>query len=148
LNTSSGRLERHQPGCVEDVMNAPERLVTFSDEMKDMLTTFREFLFKNVYWHPQVHEANELGMQMMRRLFEHYLARPETMGRRARARRESDGAMRAVCDYVSGMTDRYAIEEYIKFGLDTESHIRQRYSVTTWVRDHAAGRHEGGAEAI
>jgi dGTPase len=143
LNTSAARLQTHAPQHVDDVMNAPERLVCFSEAMQAMLAPFRDFLFKNVYWHAEVHEANELGMRMMRRLFEHYLAHPETMGRRARARLDVDGPMRTVCDYVSGMTDRYAIEEYIKFGLDTEARMRQRYSATTWVRDHAAERHQG-----
>jgi dGTPase len=54
---------------------------------------------------------------MMRRLFLHYIEHPETMGRKARARLDAQGLWRTACDYVAGMTDRYALEEYQRFGL-------------------------------
>ena len=40
------------------------------------------------------------------------------MGGKARARIPTDGVWRAACDYVAGMTDRYALEEIGKFGLN------------------------------
>ena len=53
----------------------------------------------------------------MRRLFLHYVAHPEVMGAKARARLPQEGLWRTVCDYVAGMTDRYALEEIRKFNL-------------------------------
>ena len=54
---------------------------------------------------------------MMRRLFFYYVEHPEVMGGKARARLERYGLWRTVCDYVSGMTDRYALTECETFGL-------------------------------
>lgn len=51
----------------------------------------------------------------MRKLFLYYLEKPEAMGRKARARIASEGLHRSVCDYIAGMTDRYALEEHQRF---------------------------------
>ncbi len=117
LRTSGERLARHRPGSPAEVMAGPERMVAFSDRMKAMLEPFRAFLFQHVYWHPCVRDANLEAVEMMRRLFLHYVEHPGVMGRKARARVETEGLWRTACDYVAGMTDRYALEEYGRFGL-------------------------------
>lgn len=121
LRTSAERLKQYNPESPRDVMNAPERVVAFSREMTDMLKPHRQFLFDHVYFHPRVEDSNQYAVQLMRRLFLHYVENPETMGRRARAQIEQDGLMRSACDYVSGMTDVYALEEIRRFGLDREA---------------------------
>ena len=118
IRTSAALLERHAPRGVRDVMNAPERLVAFSPAMRTMLEPLHAFLFRQVYFHPSVSGANQEAVQMMRRLFMHYVGHPEVMGAKARARIPDEGLWRTACDYVAGMTDRYALEEYHKFGLD------------------------------
>jgi dGTPase len=118
LRHSDTLLEKYRPQSPADVMNCPERLVAFSPAMRAMLKPLREFLFKSVYWHATVAEANNEAVRMMKKLFLYYVKDPATMGRKAQARIETNGLMRAACDYVSGMTDRYALDEYRKFGLD------------------------------
>jgi dGTPase len=118
LATSSALIERHAPRSPEEVMNAPERLVDFSPAMRRMQKATRAFLFTNMYFHPAVSQANRESARMMSRLFQFYVENPTTMGRKARARIPSDGLWRAACDYVSGMTDRYALEQYAEFGLN------------------------------
>lgn len=120
LRTSAERLDRYQPQSPEDVMACPVRLVAFSDEMQALHTETRSFLFTHMYYHRAVAEANRESARLMGRLFTHYVANPDTMGRQARQRIDGDGLWRAVCDYVSGMTDRYALEQVHEFGLDTE----------------------------
>jgi dGTPase len=85
--------------------------------MRRMLEPFRAFLFKEVYWNPDVMKANEEAVTMMRKLFMHYVEHPQDMGRKARARIDRFGLWRTACDYVSGCTDRYAMEEYQRYGL-------------------------------
>jgi len=115
IATAGERLARHRPESVTDVMNAPERIVDFSPRMRRLLDPYRAFLFERVYWHPAVSEANQEAVRMMRRLFLHYVQHPETMGRKAQSRIPRFGLWRTVCDYISGMTDRYALEEYQRF---------------------------------
>jgi len=114
-------LTRHQPQSPADVQSCPERIAAFSPHMNEMLVPFRAFLYENVYWHSDVSEANQQALRMMRRLFFHYIENPDHLGRKARSRIEHDGLWRTVCDYVSGMTDRYAVEEYARFGLENNA---------------------------
>jgi len=117
IEQSERMLAKYNPGSPRDVMNAPERMISYSPGLHDKLVPLRKFLFENVYWHPDVHKANEDAVAMMRKLFLYYVGQPETMGSKARARIPVDGIWRTACDYVSGMTDRYALDEYEKFGL-------------------------------
>ncbi len=113
-------LAEHQPKNVRAVMQAPQRIVDFSPGMKRILDDFSAFMFENLYFHHGVADATQESVAMMRKLFLHYIEHPETMGTKARARIEKEGLWRTVCDYVAGCTDRYAIEEYQRFGLGDE----------------------------
>jgi dGTPase len=118
LRHAEAQLEKFRLQSPEDVMNCPERIVACSPELKPHLDRLREFLFQNVYWHATVAEANNEAVEMMSKLFLFYVENPDKMGRKAQGRIVQDGIMRAACDYVSGMTDRYALDEYRKFGLE------------------------------
>jgi len=118
LRTSVARIERQSPQSPAAVQRAGEMLVAISDALRPPMLAFKEFLFQNMYFHPAVKSANAAAVQLMRRLFLHYAAHPETMGVKARARVPGEGLRRTVCDYVAGMTDRYALEEVRKFHLD------------------------------
>ena len=111
------RISKHNPQTIADVMNAPERLIIFSDGMNVMLEEFATFLYKQLYYHPAVADANSEAVELMRGLFHHYVAHPETMGKKARERIPEEGLMRTVCDYVAGCTDRYALEECARYGI-------------------------------
>jgi len=111
-------LETHTPQTVRDVMTAPVRIIDFSPGMKDMLSQFTAFMFEKLYFHHRVADSTQVAVDMMRKLFLHYIEHPETMGKKARARIAQEGLWRTVCDYVAGCTDRYAIEEYQRFGLE------------------------------
>ncbi|MDF7807202.1 deoxyguanosinetriphosphate triphosphohydrolase [Pontiellaceae bacterium B12219] len=111
-------LEKYNPRSSRDVITAPERILNFSPEMREILSQFSAFMFKNLYFHHEVAAATKQSVSMMRKLFLHYIENPETMGEKARDRIEKEGLWRTVCDYVAGCTDRYAIEEFKKFELD------------------------------
>ncbi len=87
-------------------------LVRFSDGVRRDHTELKRFLRKNLYEHPHVRRRTEEGQRFIRTLFNAYLKRPERCGPEVLKRAGEDGTPRAVCDYVAGMTDRYAIQEY------------------------------------
>ncbi len=118
LRTSEQLIARHRPNSPAEVMRAPERLVAYSADLKALLEPFRAFLYRDVYYSPAVSTDSRAAVEMMRRLFLYYIDHPDVMGRKARARLPAEGLWRTVCDYIAGMTDRYAIEEYEKFGLN------------------------------
>jgi dGTPase len=84
-------------------------LVRFSDGMKRRSVTLKSFLLNNLYRHPQVAQMTLQAKQVVRELFEAYLAQPSQMQAGFAARRDTP---RAVADYIAGMTDRFAAREH------------------------------------
>jgi dGTPase len=87
-------------------------LVRYSDERAKANRALRKFLYANVYYHPRVAEENRRACEMLRKVFESYVADPGELGEAATRRIEKEGLHRTVCDYVAGMTDRYLMDEY------------------------------------
>jgi dGTPase len=96
----------------DDVREQPAALIRYSDELAESNRGLRRFLYQNVYYHPRVAEVNRRACEMLRRVFEAYLAHPDRLGDATTRRIENEGLYRTVCDYVAGMTDRYLMEEY------------------------------------
>jgi dGTPase len=96
----------------DDVRQQPERLIRYSDELQQANRELRRFLYQNVYYHPRVSKVNRQACEMLRRVFQAYLADPQQLGESAAKRIEQEGLHRTVCDYIAGMTDRYLIEEH------------------------------------
>ncbi|HVV00793.1 MAG TPA: deoxyguanosinetriphosphate triphosphohydrolase [Verrucomicrobiae bacterium] len=105
--------------CADDVRRQRRRLVQYSAERRGLNQQLRRFLYKNLYYNPVVHSANQRVGKMLAALFEHYVAHPREVGEQARKRARKDGNERAVCDYLAGMTDRYALLEHQRiFGAE------------------------------
>ena len=97
-------------------------LVAFSPEMNEDLSRLRAFLYERMYRHWRVNRTRSQARRILAEMFELFLREPDVMpnewGQRGQ---QLDAAARArlVCDYIAGMTDRFAIEEHKKlFQLD------------------------------
>ena len=112
VRATDARLRAAGIESVEDVRSIPDRLVVFSDGMRRANAALREFLYADLYFHPEVVEANRRGCERIETVFQHYLNHPERLGRRTSALLPGEGLPRTVCDYVSGMTDRFLENEY------------------------------------
>jgi dGTPase len=99
---------------VDEVRRQPQLLIRYSDERLAANRKLRRFLYQNLYYHPDVAEVNQRACTLLREVFVTYLEKPERLGRNTAKRIESDGLHRTVCDYLSGMTDRYLIEEHTR----------------------------------
>ena len=102
----------------DDVRRQTAPLIRYSDELAEANRALRKFLYQNVYYHPRVAEVNKRACEMLRRVFEAYLADPDRLGEGATRRVEKEGLHRTVCDYIAGMTDRYVMEEYARIRGD------------------------------
>jgi dGTPase len=98
----------------DEVRRQRAPLIRYSNELAEANRALRKFLYQNVYYHPHVSELNRRACEMLRRVFEAYLAVPDRLGEGAMRRIEKEGLHRTVCDYVAGMTDRYLMEEYVR----------------------------------
>jgi len=114
--TSAKSIAESGVQSADDVRRQPASLIRYSDELTKANRALREFLYRNVYYHPRVSEVNRRACEMLRRVFEAYLVDPERLGDGATRRIEKEGLHRTVCDYVAGMTDRYLMEEHGRIG--------------------------------
>ena len=102
---SCKRLEEIQ--TLDEVYASTEPLIDLSSGMRNKLEELREFLWKNMYLHPEVIEKSSYGKEMVTALCKHLYEHPTT--KVIEFQTNSQGALEeAVKDYVSGMTDRYA----------------------------------------
>jgi dGTPase len=97
-----------------DVKRCGEKLASFSPELQKMRTPLREMLMKNLYHHYRVVRMADKAKRFIKELFELYVSLPQALPMHIQKRVETDGVERAVCDYIAGMTDRYALDEYKK----------------------------------
>ncbi|BDP42561.1 deoxyguanosinetriphosphate triphosphohydrolase-like protein 1 [Deinococcus aetherius] len=88
------------------------RLITYGDAMHALLRETGVFLREHLYRHWRVEMQVEQATRVLTTLFRAFLARPSMLPPQARARAQEDGLPRAVCDFIAGMTDRYATETY------------------------------------
>jgi len=108
IDATRARIAEHQPANADEARRCPP-LVRFSPEMREASTQLKRFLFKELYRHPQVNQTTAQAKQVLTELFHAYVAAPAEM-KPAFAQRED--LHRAVADYVSGMTDRFAVREH------------------------------------
>ncbi|SUB01247.1 Deoxyguanosinetriphosphate triphosphohydrolase [Pannonibacter phragmitetus] len=116
------RLRELQPKSAEDIRRAGHAVVDFSAEMSKAEKEVKRFLFARMYRHPDVLSVRKLVARITRELFARYMASPSDMPREwASGAADLSGEARArlVCDFIAGMTDRYAIEEHRRLFDDT-----------------------------
>jgi dGTPase len=95
-------------------------LVNYSLERRKDNLQLREFLYKNLYYNPVVNEPHLRARRVLEDLFQYYLEHHDEIGTASRNRARTDGWHRAICDHLSGMTDRYAIQQHQRlFALTT-----------------------------
>lgn len=122
LAETETRLAADRIVSTEDVRTSSRNLVQFSDAMLADLGVLRAFLFQRMYRHYRVNRTRSQARRILAEMFRLFMAEPEVMPTEWSAKAASDDPhrrARAVCDYIAGMTDRYAIEEHRKlFSLD------------------------------
>ena len=106
----SKRINTMVSSIIRSSTDKPE--ITMESEIQQATDELRAFLFERVYRNPVAKGEEAKAQEMLIRLFWHYAANPDKMPRLYRANCERDGVERCACDFISGMTDRYAIEAY------------------------------------
>ncbi len=97
-----------------DARKADGLIICFSKEMLALRKPLREFLMKKLYLHFRVMRMSMKAKRFIQELFKVYLDNPEQLPFEIQKKIPKDGVRRSVCDYIAGMTDRYALDEYKK----------------------------------
>ena len=114
IQTTIGSLESACVGSVDDVRGAARRLVGYSNDMAERVKELKDFLLRNMYRHYRVVRMGDKAGRILRDLFHSYVSEPLQLPPRHQERIGADGLHRVVCDYIAGMTDRFALDEHRK----------------------------------
>lgn len=128
LAETQRRLETISPQDADEVRRASQAICSFSPGVEAELNGLRAFLHENMYRHFKVNRARSQARRIVKSLFDLFFSEPETLPPEWRARYEETGKplvekrlARVVCDYIAGMTDRYAMREYRRlFGVEIQ----------------------------
>ncbi len=101
-------------GSSTDVRLAGRRLAGLSAEVALGNRQLKDHLQRCLYQHHRIERMKDKARRILKALFERYRENPRLMPAEMRRRGEGDSVERRIADYVAGMTDRYAIEEYQK----------------------------------
>ena len=111
-STISANLKKHSISNLDDLRLVNQTVVHFSDELTILNLELKRFLFDNLYRHYKVETMRIKAEIFITRLFETYLRYPTLLPPKYQTRFDNSGIHRVVCDYIAGMTDRFALDEY------------------------------------
>jgi dGTPase len=116
MSNLAGELERNNIRSVEDVRKAGRALASFGSAMGAKVDEIKQVMRDRLYRHYRVSRMTEKAGRVLAALFQTYMTEPRQMPEHvvARADRYSEPISRAVADYIAGMTDRFALDEYRK----------------------------------
>jgi len=114
LEETRKRIKKRKLRSVADVRERGRELVGFSPERAASKKELEEYLLLNLYRHHRVKRMAIKAGRFVREMFEAYVAEPTQLPPEFQKHAKEVGLYRGVCDYIAGMTDRYAQDEYKK----------------------------------
>ena len=114
METSQANLGRARVTSVADVRSAGRRLIGYSEPMAARVRELKQFLLSHMYRHYRVVRMGDKAGRILRDLFQSYVGEPGQLPPHFQHQLEHDGVHRTVCDYIAGMTDRFAVDEHQK----------------------------------
>ena len=105
-------IQKHGIGSLDDVRAVPEILVGWSPEVEELRQQLNTYLYNNLYRHHHIERMFFKATHFLEGLFNAYRERPNMMPPGMVAMIDKQGLERTICDYIAGMTDRYAIQEH------------------------------------
>ena len=121
--TSAG-LEQQNIESLDDLRRLPENVACYSAELAEENQALKSFLYNNFYRHYRVVRMASKANRIVRRLFDAFVTEPEQLppATQERITTQPGGLHRVVCDYIAGMTDRFAVLEYKRL-FDPEERV-------------------------
>jgi dGTPase len=117
LAETSGRVERMCEAGGQDVDAVRcwhQPLISFTRESNVLNGELKAWLFEHLYSHPRVMRMTNKGDRVLRDLFKAFVDEPRMLGEGTRRQLALLPLQRVVCDYIAGMTDRFALDEHAR----------------------------------
>lgn len=112
LQETERRLNTHQIQSAQDIRQLKTVVVGFGPEMGQMMKELKAFLYQHLYYHPGKIQQTFRAELFIDGLFSAYLKEPRLLPLHVQNCIPLLGLERTICDYIAGMTDRFAMDEY------------------------------------
>jgi len=114
IESTDGRLKESKAKSALDIQKLKQNVIGYSEDMQRRNRELKDFLYKKLYRHYRVSRMQIKAERLITDLFNAYRAEPSMLPDHIQKFIEKRGLERTICDYIAGMTDRYAIEEHQK----------------------------------
>ena len=98
--------------------------ICMNPQVEQALKDLRSFMFDRVYRNPVAKGEETKAKDMLKRLYEYYITHPEAIPGDFQPQLSMDGMERTVCDYIAGMTDKYAVDKFSEIFIPMGWHVR------------------------
>lgn len=114
IQATSANIDATNAKSPLDIQKLDHNVVGWSDDFRKKNRELKNFLYQKMYRHYRVVRMAEKAEKFLAELFNAYISEPAQLPPTAQVRIDQVGLHRAVCDYIAGMTDRYALDEHAK----------------------------------
>lgn len=114
VRSTHQRIEASGVKSLLELQSLPYNVIGFDDDMRKKNDELKAFLYQNMYSQYRVVRMQKKAERVLSELFKAYAAEPTMLPKHFQDLIEIKGLERTVCDYLAGMTDRFAVEEYQK----------------------------------
>jgi len=114
VEATDKRLKESKAKSALDLQKLKQNVIGYSEEIQRRNREVKDFLYKKLYRHYRVVRMQVKAERIISDLFNSYRSEPLMLPDSAQRFIEKRGLERTICDYIAGMTDRYAIEEHRK----------------------------------
>ena len=114
VTATDQRLRESGVRSVDELQRLAYNVIGYSEDMHRRNRQLKDFLYTNMYRHHRVVRMAVKAERIITDLFAAYRAEPAMLPRHVQTSIESRGLERTICDYIAGMTDRYALQEHSK----------------------------------
>lgn len=97
---------------ISSLVENSEEDIRMDAQVQSAFDRLHTFMFERLYYNPIAKNEEKKVDDFIHRLFTYFLERPEKLPKECLAVAQTDGVQRAVCDYIAGMTDTFALELY------------------------------------
>jgi len=114
IDSTHQKIRESGIGSVQELQELPYNVISYSESMKRHNRKLKDFLYHNLYQHHRVIRMQVKAERIVEDLFHAYQEEPLMLPEHIQPWIDQRGLDRAICDYIAGMTDRFAIREHDK----------------------------------
>ncbi len=114
VETSAANLEQRKVASSDQLQNLDLNMVNYSPTLNTQTRSLKDFLYERMYRHYRLMRMQTKAERFIKQIFEAYVSEPRMLPDKIQYRISSESIPKVIADYIAGMTDRFALEEWEK----------------------------------